>query len=341
MAEVTIPAVTVPGRSLSRDQGTVLIIDADEGVRQSFRNLLQPEGVSVRLSGSGQEALSMIKQKAPALLIVDAALPDRDGIAVLEDAQRSDSRIIGVVMTGTASVELAVRAMKAGSVDFVTKPLQPDAVLATVRRLLELYRLRTDHTVLKHAAVRSGAVRLQSVPFQTFRDDGTSRTDDGATEYERGLADGRRQSDAQRQQDLALLTEAVRKFDAARSVLQQTVDDEIIELALQIVAKILHESAESRREQIVSQVKAALGAVQESDAVVIQVHPADAAVLEAVRSELTERQNSTLKLTIEPVTSLQRGSCLLHTTTRLVDASLDTQLLRLGDALKNRVQHAA
>ena len=165
------------------------------------------------------------------------------------------------------------------------------------------------------------------------------RGEDGLTDYERGLTEGRRHSEAQRRQDLAVLTEAARKFDAARSTLQRTVNDEIIALALQITSKILHESAESRREQIVVQVKTALDAVQESGNVVIQVHPADAAVLEEVRAELAGRQNVALKLTIEPVASLQRGSCLLHTATRLVDASLDTQLVRLGDALRNRVRH--
>ena len=335
----TIPALTSAERRVPRLQGTVLVVDADEGVRNAFHELLRPERVSIRLSSSGQEALSIIKQEAPAVLIVDASLPDRDGIGVLEEAQRIDSRMIGVVMTGAASVELAVRAMKAGFSDFLTKPFQQDMVLTTVRRLLELHRLRSDQTVLKHAAVRSGSVRLQSVPFQTFGDDGTLRGDDGLTEYERGLADGRRHAEAERQQDLAVLTEAVRKFDAARSALQQTVDDEIIALALQIASKILHESAESRREQIVTQVKAALGAVQESDGVVIQVHPADAAVLEAVRAELTGGQQVAVKLTIEPVASLQRGSCFLHTATRFVDASLDTQLLRLGDALRNRAHH--
>jgi len=335
----TIPAVASSDRSVSRLQGTVLVVDADEGIRHALHELLQPERVSVRLSGSGQEALAMVKQKAPALLIVDASLPDRDGIAVLEDAQRIDSRMIGVVMTGAASVELAARAMRAGSSDFLTKPFQQDIVLNTVRRLLELHRIRADHTVLKHAAVRSGAIRLQSVPFQTFGDDSTLKGADGLTEYERGLEDGRRYSDAQRQHDLAVLTEAVGKFDTARSALQQTIDDEVIALALQIASKILHESAESRREQIVMQVKAALGAVQESDGVVIQVHPADAVVLEAVRAELAGRQQVALKLTIEPVASLQRGSCLLHTATRLVDASLDTQLFRLGDALRNRAHH--
>jgi flagellar biosynthesis/type III secretory pathway protein FliH len=272
----------------------------------------------------------MVKQLAPALLIVDVRLPDRDGIAVLEEAQRIDSRMMGVVMTGAASVELAVRAMQAGAVDFLMKPFHNDVVLATVRRALELHRLRNEHRVLKHAAVRSGGVRLQNVPL---------RGDDGLTEYERGLADGRRYAETQRQQDLAVATEAVRKFDAARSALRQTIEEEIITLSLQIASKILHESAESHHEQIVMQVKAALVAVQESDGVVIQVHPADAAVLEAVRAELAGRQNIAMKLTIESVASLPRGSCLLHTATRLVDASLDTQLSRLGDALRNRTHH--
>jgi len=281
----------------------------------------------------------MVKQATPALLIVDAFLPDRDGIAVLEEAQRIDSRIIGVMMTGAASVELAVRAMRAGASDFLTKPFQHDVVLSIVRRLLERYRLRDDQTVLKHAAVRSGAVRLQSVPFQTFGDDGMLRGEDGLTDYERGLADGGRHSEAQRRQDLAVLTEAAGKFDVARSALQQTIDDEVIALALQIASKILRESSESRREQIVMQVKTALGAVQEAGGVVIQVHPEDAAVLEEAREELAARQNVALTLTIEPVASLQRGSCLLHTATQLVDASLDTQLFRLGDVLRNRARH--
>ena len=182
-----MPAVVSSERSVSRFQATVLIVDADEGVRNVFHELLQPERVSIRLSSSGQEALAMVKQKAPALLIVDASLPDQDGIAVLEEAQRIDSRMIGVVMTGAASVELAARAMRAGSSDLLTKPFQSDSVLATVRRLLELHRLRTDQTILKHAAVRSGAVRLQSVPFQTFGDEGARKGVDGLTEYERGL----------------------------------------------------------------------------------------------------------------------------------------------------------
>jgi flagellar biosynthesis/type III secretory pathway protein FliH len=239
-------------------------------------------------------------------------------------------------MTGAATVELAVRAMKAGAIDFLVKPFQSEIVLGTVRRLLELHRLRVENTVLKHAAVQSGMVRLQTSTFQTFGEDGTTAENDGPSEYERGLADAQRRMEEERRHDLAVLIDAVRKFDTARSKLQHTVEDEVIALALQIVSKILHESAESNREQIVRQVTDALGAVREPGATVIQAHPLDAAVLETVRAELEGQQDPTLTLTIEPVASLSRGSCLVHTSTRMVDASLDTQLLRVGDALRNR-----
>lgn len=336
MNHATTPAETFREQELNRLQGTILIVDDEEGIRNLFVELLRSERVPVRVAGSGQEAVAMVKEMAPALLIVDVLLPDQDGISVLEAAQKIDSRIIGVVMTGAATVELAVRAMKTGAIDFLIKPFQSELVVGTVRRLLELHRLRAENTVLKHAAVQSGAVRLHSPPLHTFQEDGTVADHDSRAEYERGLADGERRMETQRRQDLAVLIDAAKKFDTARSKLQRSVEDEVIALSLQIVSKILHEAAESSREQIVTQVKDALGAVGESGAVVIQVHPLDAAVIETARAELTGQPDTALKLTIEPVTSLSRGSCLVHTGTRLVDASLDTQLLRVGDTLKNR-----
>ncbi|MBK9305774.1 MAG: response regulator [Nitrospira sp.] len=326
---------------LAQLQETILIVDDEEAMRSLFLELLRPERVPVRVAGSGQEAIAMVKEMPPALLIADIKLPDQDGIAVLEEAQKIDGRIIGVVMTGAATVELAVRSMKAGAIDFLIKPFQTELVRGTVRRLLELHRLRAENTVLKHAAVRSGAVRLHSVPFQIFGENGeTADEDDRQAEHESGLADRQRQMEEERRHDLAVLIEAARTFDAARTTLQRSVEDQVIALSLQIVSKILHETAESSRDQIVIQVKDALGAVGESDAVVIQVHPLDAAVVEAARMELTRQSDTALKLTIEPVASLPRGSCLVQTSTRLADASLDTQLLRLGDTLRNRAYYA-
>jgi flagellar biosynthesis/type III secretory pathway protein FliH len=66
------------------------------------------------------------------------------------------------------------------------------------------------------------------------------------------------------------------------------------------------------------------------------VHPADAPALESARAELAAQHDLALTVKVEPTASITRGSCLLHTANRVIDASLDTQLLRLGDALKNR-----
>lgn len=319
-----------------RLQGSILVVDDDEIIRNLFLELFRPEGVSIRLAGSAQEAIALMKQSAPALLIVDVTLPDRDGIAVLEEAQKIDPRIIGVVMTGLPTVELAIRAMKAGATDFLLKPMQNDVVLMTARRLLELHHLRAEHTVLKNAAVRAGAVRLQSLPLQIFGDDGTLRGQDGLTEFERGLAEGERRADERRRHERSVFADAVKRLDQTRSALQQTIEDDVVTLAFQIASKILHEAANDSKEQIVTQAKSALSTIKESGVVVIQVHPADAPALESARSELAAQCDVAVTLQISPLASLPRGTCVVHTANRLIDASLDTQLLRLGDALKKR-----
>ena len=337
MTGTAMAAVSGREAGQSRLQGTVLIVDDEEGIRNLFRDLFRSERIHVRMAASGQEALAMVKQTAPALLVVDVSLPDGDGIAVLEEAQKIDHRIVGAVMTGAATIELAVRAMKAGAVEFFLKPFQAEAVMATVRRLLAIHRTRAENTVVKHATVRSGAVRLQSLPFHTFDEGGTVRAGSGQAEYERGVADGRRQADAQRRQDLAVLTNAAKQFDMARGTVRQTMEEEVIRLAFQAASKVLHESAESCREQIIIQAKAGLNALRDGETVVIQVHPLDAGVLEAAKVELSGQGDSSLVINVEAVPSLPRGSCLLHTSTRLVDASLETQLVRLGHAAQNRV----
>jgi FixJ family two-component response regulator len=321
-----------------RPHGSILIVDDDALIRDLFLEIFRPEGVFVRAAASAREALAMVKQSVPALLIVDVSLPDQDGIALLEAAQIIDTRIIGVVMTGAPTIELAVRAMKAGATDFLMKPIQNDVVLMTARRLLELHRLRAENTVLKHAAVRSGAVRLLSVPMQTFGDDGSLRGEDGLTEFERGVAEGRRNAEEERRHERAMFADVMRAFEAARSSLRRTFEDEVVALAFHIATKVLHEAANTCRDQIVVQAKSAVGAVREPGVVVIRVHPADAPALTAAQADLAAQRDLALTLKIEPVAGLVRGSCLLHTANRVIDASLDAQLLRLGSALKNRTE---
>ena len=95
------------------------------------------------------------------------------------------------------------------------------------------------------------------------------------------------------------------------------------------------------KEQIVAQAKTALAVLKEPGRVTIDVHPADVPTLEAIRGELSQVGDLTLSLHIEPDLTLSRGSCVVQTANRIVDASLDTQLLRLGEALRLRGTHGA
>lgn len=325
--------------AMRRSHGSILIVDDDELIRDLFLEIFRSEGLPIRAAASGRDALAMVKESVPALVIVDVSLPDQDGIVLLEAAQMIDPRIIGVIMTGAPTIELAVRAMKAGATDFLMKPIQNDVVLMTARRLLELHRLRSENTVLKHAAVRSGAVRLASLPLQTFGDDGSLRGEDGLTEFERGVAEGTQSAEVERRHERAVFTDVVRAYEGARSSLRRTFEDEVVALAFHIATKVLHDAAETCKDQIVAQAKSAVGALREAGAVVLRVHPADAPALAAAQAELAAQRDLALTLKIEPVLGLARGSCLLHTANRVVDASLDAQLLRLGSALKNRTAH--
>lgn len=343
----SLPALASPPlpAGIKKMHGSILVVDDDEIIRNLFVELFRSEGVAIRVAGTGQEALALVEQAPPALMLVDVTLPDLDGIQLLEQVQQCDRRVIGVVMTGSPSVELAVRAMKAGATEFFMKPIQNDVVLMTARRLLELHALRSENTVLKHAVVRAGGLRVQSMVLQTFSEDGVTRGQDGLTEYERGLAEGERRAgmrdEERRHHERTVLSNAVRKFDQAWLGLQQTVEEEVVSLAFQIAAKVLHERADDVKEQIVAQAKSALAAMKESGRVTIEVHPADASTLEAIRNELSQVGDLTLSLRIEPDITLPRGSCVVQTVNRVVDASLDTQLLRMGEALRARGAHVA
>ncbi|MDH5641197.1 MAG: FliH/SctL family protein, partial [Nitrospira sp.] len=280
--------------------------------------------------------VAMVKQFPPALLIVDISLPDRDGITVLEEVLAVDNRIIGVAMTGAPSVEMAVRALKAGASDFLIKPIRNDAVLTTAHRLLDLYRLRGERNVIKHTVVQSGAVRLASLPFQTFGEEEAPVEDEGPKEFERGVVEGERRAEERCRREYAVVADIVRKFEALQASLRHTVEEEVVALAFHIASKVLHEMADTSKDLIVAQAKVALAAVREPGTVVIEVNQDDVPALEAAHADLLAQRDMALTLKFEAAPTIPRGSCLVHTHNRLIDASLDMQLIRLGQALKNR-----
>ena len=107
------------------------------------------------------EAVRLLQQAQPAVVLSDLRLPEGDGFGVLRAAKEIDADIPVIVMTAYGSIEDAVAAMKEGAMDFLAKPVDPDHLLLLVARALERRRLVTENLLMKEElAVRRGAPQL-------------------------------------------------------------------------------------------------------------------------------------------------------------------------------------
>ncbi|MBI3808427.1 MAG: sigma-54-dependent Fis family transcriptional regulator, partial [Nitrospirae bacterium] len=123
---------------------SVLVVEDDEGLQKLLRSLLSQEGRQITVVGSGQEAIRMVREIPVHVLMTDMKLPDMDGLAVLGRILQIDPKVIGIVMTGYGSIDCAVRAMKAGAFEFLTKPFDNAVVVDSINKALEAYRRRRN-----------------------------------------------------------------------------------------------------------------------------------------------------------------------------------------------------
>jgi two-component system response regulator FixJ len=121
-------------------QPTLFIVDDDEAVRESLQLLLESAGHRVRSFASGSEFLTAMPSSKDGCLIIDVRMPGIGGLAVQERLRDEHIALPVIVITGHGDVPLAVRAMKAGAVDFIEKPFAEEAILAAVERALEIGR---------------------------------------------------------------------------------------------------------------------------------------------------------------------------------------------------------
>ncbi len=318
----------------------VLIVDDEPSICLLLSEMLQSTGHPVLTAGSVDEALSHLRARSIAVVIVDVQLGGTDGITFLQQALDIDNRLLGIVMTGHGNIELAVRAMKSGAADFLTKPFQVELVCPAVSRLLELYRLRQENTVLTRTLIRSGNIQLRTVPLTDFSRGNRPFGTDDVTEFERGVAEGEKRSTervaAARLREQTLVTSLMTRLEETWRNLHETVEEEIASLSFMIAQKILREAVVEKREMIVAQARGALAHLHESGLVRVRVHPSDLAVLEAARAVLSQAPHGMLTLKFETDSGISPGECLVQAQSLLIDATLDTQLLRLGEALRKR-----
>jgi two-component system response regulator FixJ len=118
------------------EQPAVYIVDDDPDVRDSLRLLLEASDFVVETFDSAAGFLGAA-HAANACLVTDVRMPGMDGLALQEELARRKNHIPVIIMTGHGDVPLAVRAMRAGAIDFLEKPFEEDALVASVNRALE------------------------------------------------------------------------------------------------------------------------------------------------------------------------------------------------------------
>jgi len=115
----------------------VFIVDDDEAVRDSLRMMLKAAGCNVTVFSSADEFLSVCKDNTLGCLILDVNMPGMNGPALQEELNRRGSRLPIIFLTGQGSIPLSVRTLKAGAMDFLTKPVDGTELLNCVKLALD------------------------------------------------------------------------------------------------------------------------------------------------------------------------------------------------------------
>jgi DNA-binding NtrC family response regulator len=132
-------------------QGCVLIIDDEAEIRESLQTLLELEGYEVETAANGEQGLAKLGDRPFDLLLLDLALPDRNGIELLPEIRTLDPQISVIMITAYGTVEDAVRAMQAGAANFLQKPWDNEKLLADVRAAVARRRAEEENIQLKRA----------------------------------------------------------------------------------------------------------------------------------------------------------------------------------------------
>ncbi|MGC2325794.1 MAG: sigma-54 dependent transcriptional regulator, partial [Candidatus Sulfotelmatobacter sp.] len=131
--------------------GAVLIVDDETEIRESLQTLLEMDGYAVETAESGEEGLVRIGEHPFDLILLDLALPGRNGLEILGEIRAHDSRLPVIMITAYGTVENAVRAMQAGAANFVQKPWDNEKLLADVRAAVGWRRAEEENVQLKRA----------------------------------------------------------------------------------------------------------------------------------------------------------------------------------------------
>ncbi len=127
----------------------ILVVDDEKIIRDGSSRILAKEGYAVITAGSGEEALERFDREPFDLILLDVKMPGIGGIETLRKLKEIDPGLTVLIVTGYPSTETAVKAIKLGAYDYVTKPFTPDVLRVAVNRALERKTLLNENQHLR------------------------------------------------------------------------------------------------------------------------------------------------------------------------------------------------
>ncbi len=127
----------------------ILIVDDEKSICQSLEGILSDEGYEVQTAASAEDALRMMEEEPPHLVLLDIWLPGMDGIEALKIIKTEYPQTRVVMMSGHGTIETAVKATKLGAFDFIEKPLSLEKIILVINHAMDMMRLEDENVLLK------------------------------------------------------------------------------------------------------------------------------------------------------------------------------------------------
>ncbi len=127
----------------------ILVVDDEHLIRWSLEQNLKKQGYEVTTAGSGEDALRLLQDEAPDLMLLDVQLPGMNGMEVLEKVKDLDEEVIVIMVTALGVLETAVKAMRLGAYDYINKPFNLDELAIVIKKALETQELKREVAQLR------------------------------------------------------------------------------------------------------------------------------------------------------------------------------------------------
>ena len=147
----------------------ILIVDDETTILKSLSGILSDEGYEVLTASNGYEALKIIEEESPDLVLLDIWMPGMDGIETLREIKRTNPFLQVIIISGHGTIETAVKAMRLGGYDFIEKPLSIEKVVVTINNALNFRRLEEENRYLRKKTLEKHSITGNSPSIQSLK----------------------------------------------------------------------------------------------------------------------------------------------------------------------------